>query len=210
MRKFDKLYNLQKANLLSEQRYLESKGFIEEEIEPKRGDEIVWIAPPKQIDRLVRLMTGAKGEYLGREGGEEVVSFNGRNFYTSRGTFELTSNIGNNQNMNNVSSMINHVKANGGLQEEEETQLPFTTNEGEILKVGETYIYVGKIAENPRTIVTSEDEVRNIKVSLTNCLPHACYFKVLDPEFINRGFKDITINGLEQNPENISKHIHNN
>lgn len=114
MRKFDKLYNLQKANLLSEQRYLESKGF---DVEPKRGDEIVWIAPPKQIDRLVRLMTGAKGEYLGREGGEEVVSFNGRNFYTSRGTFELTSNIGNNQNMNNVSSMINHVKDNGGLQE---------------------------------------------------------------------------------------------
>lgn len=117
MRKFDKLHNLKKANLLAEQRYLESKGFIEEEIEPKRGDEIVWIAPPKQIDRLVRLMTGAKGEYLGREGGEEVVSFNGRNFYTSRGTFELVSNIGNNQNMNNVSDMINHVKANGGLQE---------------------------------------------------------------------------------------------
>lgn len=117
MRKFDKLHNLKKANLLAEQRYLESKGFIEEEIEPKRGDEIVWIAPPKQIDRLVRIMTGAKGEYLGREGGEEVVSFNGRNFYTSRGTFELTNNISNNQNMNNVSSMINHIKDNGGLQE---------------------------------------------------------------------------------------------
>jgi hypothetical protein len=35
-------------------------------------------------------MTGAKGEYLGREGSEEVVSFNGYNFYTSRGTFELS------------------------------------------------------------------------------------------------------------------------
>ena len=114
MRKFDKLYNLQKANLLAEQRYLESKGF---DVEPKRGDEIVWIAPPKEVSRLVRVMTGAKGEYLGREGGEEVVSFNGYNFYTSRGTFELANDIGNNQDMNNVSSMINHVKANGGLQE---------------------------------------------------------------------------------------------
>jgi hypothetical protein len=112
MRKFDKLYNLQKANILAEQRYLESKGVLNESFhnpdgtpigvdryhrpivqetdELKRGDKITWIAPPKEVARLVRVMTGAKGEYLGREGGEEVVSFNGRNFYTSRGTFELS------------------------------------------------------------------------------------------------------------------------
>lgn len=30
MRKFDKLYNLQKANMLAEQRYLESKGLLKE------------------------------------------------------------------------------------------------------------------------------------------------------------------------------------
>jgi hypothetical protein len=68
-----------------------AKGLMREGIEPKKGDEIVWIAPPKEVARLVRVMTGAKGKYLGREGGEEVVSFNGYNFYTSRGTFELTN-----------------------------------------------------------------------------------------------------------------------
>jgi len=31
MRRFDKKYNIQKANLLAEQRYLESKGLIKEE-----------------------------------------------------------------------------------------------------------------------------------------------------------------------------------
>lgn len=89
MRKIDKKNNFKKVNVLVEQRYLTDKGIIKEQLEPKRGDEIVWIAPPKEIDRLVRVMTGAKGEYLGRENGEEVVSFNGRNFYTSRGTFEV-------------------------------------------------------------------------------------------------------------------------
>jgi hypothetical protein len=112
MRKFDKLYNLQKANILAEQRYLKEKDVLNESFhnpdgtpigvdryhrpivketdDLKRGDKIVWIAPPKEVSRLVRVMTGAKGEYLGREGGEEVVSFNGYNFYTSRGTFELS------------------------------------------------------------------------------------------------------------------------
>ena len=142
MRKFDKLYNLQKVNLLAEKRYLESKGLVSEKFgmfemsidndgsvsahnplknenqdeDVKRGDKIVWIAPPKEVARLVRVIPGAKGEYLGREGGEEVVSFNGYNFYTSRGTFELVGNIGNNKEMNNVSNLINHVKSQGGLQ----------------------------------------------------------------------------------------------
>jgi hypothetical protein len=117
MRKIDRKLNLQKVNILTEQRYLQSKGLLKEEMEPKKGDEIVWIAPPKEVARLVRVMPGAKGEYLGREGGEEVVSFNGYNFYTSRGTFEMTHNIRNNQGMNNVSDMVNHVKSQGGLQE---------------------------------------------------------------------------------------------
>ena len=64
---------------------------LKEGLEPKKGDEIVWTAPPKEVSRLVRVMPGAKGEYLGRENGKEVVSFSGYNFYTSRGTFELTN-----------------------------------------------------------------------------------------------------------------------
>lgn len=118
MRKIDRKLNLQKVNILTEQRYLESKGIIKEEMEPKRGDEIVWIAPPKEISRLVRVMPGAKGEYLGRENGEEVVSFNGYNFYTSRGTFEMTHNIKNNQELNNASAFVNHIKNQGGLGED--------------------------------------------------------------------------------------------
>jgi hypothetical protein len=117
MRKIDRKLNLEKVNILTEQRYLQSKGLLKEEMEPKKGDEIVWIAPPKEVARLVRVIPGAKGEYLGRENGEEVVSFSGYNFYTSRGTFEMTHNIRNNQEMNNVSDMINHVKSQGGLQE---------------------------------------------------------------------------------------------
>lgn len=87
----------------------------------------------------------------------------------------------------------------------QETQ--FKTKEGEPLKAGETYTYVGKLAKDPRTVVTDEDQVENIKVSLNNCTSYACYFEVLDPEFINRGFKELTINMLETEPEKISKHI---
>ena len=116
MRRFDKKTNLKQVNLLAEQRYLESKRLIKENDEPQRGDEIVWLAPPKEIGRLARVMTCAKGEYLGREGGEEVVSFSGYNFYTSRGTFELTRNISKNQNLNNTSDFVNHIKSQGGLE----------------------------------------------------------------------------------------------
>ena len=65
MRKFDKLHNLKKANLLAEQRYLESKGFIEEEIEPKRGDEIIWVGDARKIDDNTGEMVtpNMKGEY---------------------------------------------------------------------------------------------------------------------------------------------------
>ena len=267
MRKIDKKINILKANLLVEQRYLESKGF---EVEPKKGDEIIWIAPPKKVANLSWVMTGAKGEYLGREGGEEVVSFYGYNFYTSRGTFELADQEPIKEQSNGFNSVrlinkndfkafissnpalfstydnennkykiylntdlvgyfnpklgridyeensrfakisdeftwdrnINEFKDNDSLHEEE---LPFKTYEGESLKVGENYIYVGRVAKDPRTIVTDEDDVKNINVSLTKCLSYACYFKVLDQEFIDRGFTNITINNLEK----ISKFIHN-
>lgn len=95
MRKIDKKINLQKANLLAEQRYLESKGILNESFEQlKRGDEIIWVGPPKQITRLEKIMPGLKGEYIGREtSGEEVVEFGTQRFYTSRGMFEKTNSI---------------------------------------------------------------------------------------------------------------------
>jgi hypothetical protein len=92
MRKFDKLYNLQKVNLLTEQRYLESKGLLKEEF--KKGDKVVWVAPSEQIDQLTSVKNGDKGEYLGRDRGGDAVSFNGRNFYAAETKFELdNSNI---------------------------------------------------------------------------------------------------------------------
>lgn len=95
MRKIDRKLNIEKVNILTEQRYLESKGILKEEMELKRGDEIVWVAPPKEIDRLVRVMPGAKGEYIGREStGEWVVEFGSKRFYTSQGTFELANKGG--------------------------------------------------------------------------------------------------------------------
>jgi hypothetical protein len=95
MRKIDRKLNLQKVNILTEQRYLESKGILKEEMELKRGDEIVWVAPPKEIGRLVRIMTGAKGEYIGREtSGEYVVEFGGRRFHANDFNFELANQGG--------------------------------------------------------------------------------------------------------------------
>ena len=90
MRKTDKLNNLKKVNLLTEQRYLQTKGIIKEDVEFNRGDEIVWVAPPKEIDRLLRVMTGAKGEYIGREtSGEYVVEFGSRRFYENDYSFKI-------------------------------------------------------------------------------------------------------------------------
>jgi hypothetical protein len=83
----------------------------------------------------------------------------------------------------------------------------FKTKEGESLKAGEEYTYVGRIAKTPGTTTTDEDEVSNVKVSLNYCSSHTCYFKVLDPEFIGKGFKEITLNLLDKEPEKISKHI---
>ena len=97
MRKIDKKLNLQKVNILTEQRYLQSKGLLKEEMELKIGDEIVWIAPPKEIDRLLRVMTGAKGEYIGRKtSGEYVVKFGSRRFYANDFQFELSKKEGSN------------------------------------------------------------------------------------------------------------------
>jgi len=83
----------------------------------------------------------------------------------------------------------------------------FKTKKGEPLEVGEKYIYAGKIAKTPGTSTTDEDEVSNVKVSLNYCSSHTCYFKVLDPEFINRGFKEITLNLLDKEPGKIGKYI---
>ena len=98
MRRIDKKLNLQKVNMLTEQRYLQSKGLLKEEVELQRGDEIVWVAPPKEIDRLVRIMPGAKGEYIGRETtGEWVVEFGSKRFYTSENSFEKVKQGGFNE-----------------------------------------------------------------------------------------------------------------
>jgi hypothetical protein len=84
MRKFDKIKNLYKANLLTEQRYLDNN----HPSEFKRGDTIIWIAPPKEINRNLRVMTGAKGEYIGSEGGMEYVEIGGYRFGATSGSFE--------------------------------------------------------------------------------------------------------------------------
>jgi len=93
------------------------------------------------------------------------------------------------------------------LNEAEGEEAQFKTKEGEPLKAGEEYIYVGKIAKTPGTPTTDEDEISNVKVSLDSCSSHTCYFTVLDPEFIDKGFKDITLNLLDKEPEKISKYI---
>lgn len=84
MRKFDKIKNLYKVNLLTEQRYLENNY----PSELKRGDTIIWIAPSKEINRNLRVMTGAKGEYIGSEGGMEYVEIGGYRFGATSGSFE--------------------------------------------------------------------------------------------------------------------------
>ena len=95
------------------------------------------------------------------------------------------------------------------LSENTGNEAQFKTNEGEPLEAGGEYIYKGRIAKTPRTTVTNDDEVREINVELIYCSQdgYACYFKVLDPEFINRGFKDLTINLLNTEPEKVGKHI---
>ena len=118
MRKIDRKLNLQKVNILTEQRYLESKGILKEEIELQRGDEIVWVGAPRVIDKNLTVKPGQKGEYIGREtSGEWVVEFSPFRFHANDFEFERANNIRNNQGMNNVSDMINHIKSQGGLQE---------------------------------------------------------------------------------------------
>lgn len=117
MRKIDRKLNLQKVNILTEQRYLESKGLLKEEMDLQRGDEIVWITAPKIIGGDMKVEPGDKGEYIGREtSGEYVVEFGTKRFYVNDFEFEKTNNIRNNQGLNNASGLINHVKSKGGLQ----------------------------------------------------------------------------------------------
>ena len=97
MRKIDRKLNLQKVNILTEQRYLESKGILKEEIELQRGDEIVWVGAPRVIDDNTgkNVMQGMKGEYIGREtSGEYVVEFGGRRFHANDFEFELANRSG--------------------------------------------------------------------------------------------------------------------
>ena len=116
MRRIDKRLNIQKANLLTEQRYLNAKIGINENVELQRGEPIVWIAGPENINGEV-ITPSSKGTYIGREiSGEEVVEFGGKRFLTSRGKFECVKNLGQNQSLNQASSLINHVKNQGGLQ----------------------------------------------------------------------------------------------
>jgi hypothetical protein len=50
MRRFDKKYNIQKANLLSEQRYLESKGVIKENLDEEYYDSLGEPTDGKYVD----------------------------------------------------------------------------------------------------------------------------------------------------------------
>jgi hypothetical protein len=50
MRRFDKKYNIQKANLLSEQRYLESKGVIKENLDEEYYDSLGEPTEGKYVD----------------------------------------------------------------------------------------------------------------------------------------------------------------
>jgi hypothetical protein len=93
------------------------------------------------------------------------------------------------------------------LNEAEGEETQFKTKEGEPLKAGKEYIYKGRISKSPGTPTSDSDEVREVRVSLTYCSSHTCYFKVLDNEFINKGFKELTANLLNTEPEKISKHI---
>jgi hypothetical protein len=91
MRKSDKKLNIAKTNLLVEQRYLESKGIITENLEPKRGDEIVWVGNERNVSGEV-VMPGMKGEYIGREtSGEWVVEFGSKRFYANDFEFKLAN-----------------------------------------------------------------------------------------------------------------------
>lgn len=88
MRKIDKKYNIIKANILTEQRYIENKMGVCENEDFMRGDEIVWISEPKDVNGYI-VKPNEVGEYIGREGsGEEVVAFGPNRFYTTRGTFQ--------------------------------------------------------------------------------------------------------------------------
>ena len=95
------------------------------------------------------------------------------------------------------------------LSENTGDEAQFKTNEGEPLQAGGEYIYKGRIAKTPGTSVTNDDEVRKINVKLSYCKADgfACYFEVLDPEFINRGFKELTINFLDTEPEKVGTYI---
>ena len=94
MRKSDKKLNINKTNLLAEQRYLESKGIIKENLEPKRGDEIVWSGKERNVSGQM-ITPGMKGEYIGRESsGEWVVEFGSKRFYANDFEFKLANNHG--------------------------------------------------------------------------------------------------------------------
>ena len=94
MRKSDKKLNIAKTNILVEQRYLESKEIITENVEPKRGDEIIWVGDARKIDSNTGEMVtpSMKGTYIGRESsGEWVVEFGSRRFYANDFEFQLAN-----------------------------------------------------------------------------------------------------------------------
>lgn len=87
MRKSDKLKNFKKANLLAENRYLESKGLVKDTIrnsnigldesnytphnEYKKYEKIMYIGEPRTFSNGKTVKYGDIGEYIGTEGGEE-------------------------------------------------------------------------------------------------------------------------------------------
>ena len=89
MRSIDKNLNILKLNLLAENRYIQDKLGLTENLELQKGDEIIWSGEPELITPRFTVTRGDRGTYVGKEtSGEDVVSFGPVRFYASSGNFE--------------------------------------------------------------------------------------------------------------------------
>ena len=104
MRRFDKKKNIQKANLLSEQIYLQKKGILVEGYhnEYEKYEPIMYIGEPRTFSNGKTVKYGDIGKYIGTEGGEECwVAFPATGFATTfsniqkiDGQHSISENIG--------------------------------------------------------------------------------------------------------------------
>ena len=169
MRKIDKKLNLQKVNMLTEQRYLQSKGLLKDEVELQRGDEIVWIGPEEEITKGVLVKPGDKGEYIGREtSGEWVVEFGPRRFHTSETTFEKVNKGGLSEN--DLATYRSEMQRTGDY--------PWTRNAGNKEKADEYQTINAAAAENFKKDFKNKYNNQTIETSLGS-------FKLFDIKYRN-------------------------